>query len=340
MGETVDRVLVAMDAGERGDFLPGPQWSALKACAADLRIVDTETLDSAGLHRVLAEFRPRVLVTCWSTPPLLASAARDVRSHLDYLCHITGSVRKLVPRRFIELGVTVTNWGGTVGPSVAEAALTLVLCCLRQSTRWAIELHTEGGWRRSRYEQNLGLYGRRLGIHGFGSVARALLPLVAPFGVHVRAFSPGVPDDVYRRHGVQPAEDLRTLFAQSDIVVDAEAVRPETTGTVTEEVLRLLPMDGVFVNVGRGAVVDEAALSTVAIEGWLRVGLDVYRTEPLPPDSPLRGLRNVTLFPHIGGPTRDRRKDCGAHAVRNIRRFAAGEDLSDRVTIDRYDRMT
>ena len=199
MGETVDRILVAMDAGERGDFLPGPQWSALEACAADLRIVDTETVDSAELHRVLAEFRPRALVTCWSTPPLLASAARDVRSHLDYLCHITGSVRKLVPRRYIELGVIVTNWGGTVGRSVAEAALTLVLSCLRQSTRWAIELHTEGGWRRSRYEQNLGLYGRRLGIHGFGSVARALLPLVAPFGVRVRAFSPGVPDDVYRR---------------------------------------------------------------------------------------------------------------------------------------------
>jgi len=78
----------------------------------------------------------------------------------------------------------------------------------------------------------------------------------------------------------------------------------------------------------------------VAQEGRLQIALDVFEQEPLPADSPLRGLSNVTLLPHLGGPTRDRRRDCGALALKNLRTFLRGEPLKAAISLDVYDRST
>jgi phosphoglycerate dehydrogenase-like enzyme len=94
------------------------------------------------------------------------------------------------------------------------------------------------------------------------------------------------------------------------------------------------------VNVGRGAVVDEAALLRVAQEGKIMVGLDVYGVEPLPLDSPFRGLRNVTLTPHIAGPTTDRRRDAGAFALKNLSAYFEDRPLQAVVTPAVYDTST
>jgi phosphoglycerate dehydrogenase-like enzyme len=87
-------------------------------------------------------------------------------------------------------------------------------------------------------------------------------------------------------------------------------------------------------------VVDEADLLRVAREGRLQIALDVFEHEPLPADSPLRGLPNVTLLPHLAGPTRDRRRDAGALALKNLRAYLRGEPLEAVVTLEVYDRST
>ena len=100
--------------------------------------------------------------------------------------------------------------------------------------------------------------------------------------------------------------------------------------------------ESVFVNTGRAALVNEEALIKVAKTGRIQIALDVYHAEPLPPDSPLRGLDNVFLTPHIGGPTPDMRKHSGYQALNNIEAFLAGKqsDLKSVVTVKEYDRMT
>jgi phosphoglycerate dehydrogenase-like enzyme len=102
----------------------------------------------------------------------------------------------------------------------------------------------------------------------------------------------------------------------------------------------MIPEWGVFVNVGRGCVVDEAALIRVASEGKIQVALDVFEQEPLAAESPFRGMPNVTLLPHLSGPTRDRRRDCGALALKNLRAYLRGESQEALVTLDIYDRST
>jgi phosphoglycerate dehydrogenase-like enzyme len=109
---------------------------------------------------------------------------------------------------------------------------------------------------------------------------------------------------------------------------------------VTERLLRLIRPGGVFVNVGRGAVVDEEALLRVAREGQIQIALDVYGTEPLPATSGLRGLPNVILLPHLAGPTTDRRRDAGAFGLRNLRAYAADEEIESVITPEIFDHST
>gem|GEM_PF-4725935 len=109
----------------------------------------------------------------------------------------------------------------------------------------------------------------------------------------------------------------------AEILIVAEALDERTRGSMREEHLRALD-DGALVNVARGPIIEEAALLRVAAEGRLRIGLDVYHQEPLPLDHPLRALRHVCLLPHIGGPTADRRRDAGRHALRQLAGYLAG----------------
>jgi phosphoglycerate dehydrogenase-like enzyme len=124
------------------------------------------------------------------------------------------------------------------------------------------------------------------------------------------------------------------------VLVELAPLIPATTGLIDEKLLRLLPPGAAFVNVGRGAVVDEDALIRVAREGKIQFGLDVYAHEPLAPDHPLRGLPNVFLTPHFAGPTLDRYPDATAQALRNLRAFTQGLPLEAIVTPEVYDRST
>jgi phosphoglycerate dehydrogenase-like enzyme len=104
--------------------------------------------------------------------------------------------------------------------------------------------------------------------------------------------------------------------------------------------LERLKPGAVFVNVGRGKLVDESALARLAANGRLRVALDVYAQEPLPTDSPLRGLNDAVLFPHVGGVLDDCVSLCGDLANQNLQRFINGDVPDPLVTLEVYDRST
>jgi len=113
----------------------------------------------------------------------------------------------------------------------------------------------------------------------------------------------GVPKELIRSHGAEPVESLDQLFdSQPEILVELEALTPQSVGFVKESHLRALRPDSLFVNSGRGAVVDEAVLERIAVEGRLRLALDVFAVEPPPRTSPLRSPSRVTLMPHVSGP--------------------------------------
>ena len=331
----LDSLLVAISAQERREFLPEPLFAQICGQAARWHSVDPTELTPAEFEQRLFAIDPEVMVTCWQTPALPDALPNKLR----YVCHLTGSIRKIVKRSHLAKGLLATNWGGSISRIVAEGALSHILACLRQSTYWTLKMHREGGWK-NRSTETASLFGRRVGLHGFGQVARELVRLLKPFGCIVTVFAPDVDRSVEEHHGVIAAASLEALFGGNEIVVELAPLVPETTGIVTEKLLRLIPAGGVFVNVGRGAVVDEAGLLRVAADGKIAVGLDVFTTEPLPADSGFRGLLNVTLTPHLAGPTTDRRRDAGEFALANLRAYAKGEPIAAQITPENYDFRT
>jgi phosphoglycerate dehydrogenase-like enzyme len=166
------------------------------------------------------------------------------------------------------------------------------------------------------------------------------VPLLRPFGVAITAYSAGVPAALMQEAGIVPAASLAALFAGSEVLFECEALTPATESSVTAEHLARLPDDAVFVNVGRGQLVDELALAREARSGRLRLALDVVNTEPLTADSPFFGLPNVMLSPHIAGPTGDRYRQCGDNALANLAAFLRGETPPAQITLASYDRAT
>jgi len=328
------RTLIAMTRRELDLFFDGPT-GGLEALR---RLPDAICLDPLSVkdrwEDCLAEIGPAALVTAWKTPPLPERVGK-----LEYVCHVGGSVRQLIPRGLIERGLLVSNWGDTISETVAEAALMLTLSAMRRSHYYADLMHGQRGWT----ELPAGtqsLLGRRVGIHGFGNVVRRLIPMLRPFRTPITVYSAGVPEQDYAEHGVAASPSLEALFAQSEVVIELEALTPSTRGIVTESLFRSMPAGATFVNLGRGAVVDEDALVRIAAEGRIRLALEVFAREPLAADSPFRDLPEVVLFPHIGGPTDDRAYLCGDLALANLGRHARGETLQSLVTLDVYDRST
>ena len=250
-------------------------------------------------------------------------------------------MKRLISRGHLERGLLVTNWGGSISRTVAEAALFHILACLRNASHWAIAMHQPGvaAWKNGITDAR-SLFCRRVGIHGFGPVARELVTLLKAWSCPITAFAPDLTAELAHAYGIERAGSLEALFAENEIVVELAPLIPATTGIVTEKLLRLIKPGGVFVNVGRGAVVDEAALLRVAREGKIAVGLDVYTQEPLPAESEFRALPNVSLTPHTAGPTIDRYPDAGAFALKNLRAYVEDRPLEAVVTPEIYDQSS
>ena len=319
------------------EFMPEPMLGELRALVPEFRLLDPTGVSEAAFTRELAAMNPEILVGCWKTPRLPDALPPRLR----YVCYIAGSVKKLVSRAHLEQGLLVSNWGGSISRTVAEAALFHILACLRNASHWAIAMHQPGvaAWKNGLTDSR-SLFCRPVGIHGFGPVARELVAMLKPWQCPVTVLAPDLSPELAALHGVQPADSLETLFAGNEIIVELAPLIPATEGVITERLIRLIRPGGVFVNVGRGAVVDEPALLRVAREGRISIGLDVYTIEPLPADSGFRALPKVNLTPHLAGPTIDRYPDAGAFALKNLRAHVAGRTPEAVVTPGIYDQSS
>lgn len=331
--------LIVLTPTEIDTFLVDGRLETLKSVVAPCRVLNGDALSAEEWRRILSEHNPEILVAGWKTPALPDDVSHDVAPALRYVCYLPGSVRKLVTREMIEAGLLVSNWASSISRTVAECALLLALSCLRKASYWNEQMHNRGGWKDGS-TRTQSLFERRVGIHGYGAVARALVPLLRPFTDNISAYSEGVPVEVYERDGVAPSESLESLFGDNDVVFEIEAFTPERKNMIDEAMLRRIPEGGTFVNIARGALVNEEDLLKVAREGHIQVGLDVYKEEPLPADHGFRGCHNIMMLPHLGGPTTDRRKDAADHSLENLKRYKRGEPILDPITAEIYDRST
>jgi phosphoglycerate dehydrogenase-like enzyme len=218
-----------------------------------------------------------------------------------------------------EHGVRVTNTPGVSAVAVAEHALALTMAVAKRTVE-VDQLVRQGRWPRAMVTQ---LRGKTLGLIGTGAVGREMARLGAGLGMRVIAWT------------FHPAGDLAEwvsfdeVFRQSDVVSVHVRLSSETTGLIRREHLELMKPTAIFINTARGGIVKESdlveALVTNRIAG---AGLDVFETEPLPPDSPLYAIPNVVLSPHAAGITPEATEAGLALAIENVFSFLAGRPMN------------
>lgn len=331
--------IISLTKVEIETFFPGKRYEEAKALMEPFKLVDPLELSGDGEWReILMECQPEIILAAWKTPTIPADSHESIPS-LKYVCYLPGSIRKLIPRTAIENGLLVTNWGGSISRTVSEMGLLLTLCCMRRVSYWQQKMHTSGAWK-TQDTRTQSLFERRVGLHGFGAISQQMVPLLKPFTDKISAYSPGVPDSIFEELGVSRTTSLESLFSENDVIIELASLTEKNFKIVSEELLRMMPEGAAFVNVGRGYVVDEEALARVAKEGKIQVALDVYGVEPLPADSPFRGMDNVLLLPHLGGPTTDRRCDAGDLSIGYLKDYRKTSTVEAAISLNVYDRAT
>jgi glyoxylate reductase len=211
-------------------------------------------------------------------------------------------------------GVLVTNTPGVLTDAVADLTFGLLLATARRIPE-ADKLVRAGGWTGITPSFMLGrqVAGATIGIIGMGRIGQAVARRALGFGMRV----------LYHNRRRTEAEfayrSLDLLLAESDFVVILVPRSPETVGLIGARELGLMRPTAVLVNVGRGGVVDEAALYEALVSGRLwGAGLDVWAEEPVPVSHPLLVLPNVVALPHIGSATVETRTAMAVHAAENL----------------------
>lgn len=238
-----------------------------------------------------------------------------------------------------EAGVLVVDTTHSSSWPVSEWALALALIGLRQHARFRDIIDgqpmSHADYRTDAPAREL--TGKRMGMIGFGHIAWRLRELLVPFDVRVVAYDPYAPRELADALQVDFAP-LETVMG-CDVVVCLAPATPVTTGIIGAAELALLARDAVFVNVSRGVVVDVDALVAKARQQDAWFALDAHDPEPIAVDSPLRGLRNVFLSPHIGGMTVEAQPRFFTLMVDELERFYGGAEpraqITDRVIAGR-----
>lgn len=308
----------------------------------DFEIIENGAdLDAAAL---LAKLRTAdVLLGAWGSlrlPDALAADSGNVR----LLCCVTGGVRGFVTPAHIDAGLPVTNWGDQSANPIAEGAMCLLLAVLKGLHANIVSVRSGGGVD-TLHRGGGTLRGLNLGIYGFGAIGRRFAELVRPFGCVLRVFDPFVSDFP---DYVTPVPTLDALFRQSEAVSIHAGLTAATRGTVTAELLALLPRHGILINTARGDIVDQDALFRELSSGRLRAGLDVLaEPERLPANHPARQWPNLIWTCHDierEWPT-DGEPPTKLHAMHeicldNLRRFRDGRPLRFIMDRRRFDLST
>lgn len=301
-------------------FVPGPKvtefvapesdWLDIRWCAAD---------DDATFYREIADAE-----VLWHV--LRSLSGDDLRAGPRLrLVHKFGvGINTIDVDVATQHGIAVANMPGANAASVAEGTVLLMLAVLRRLLPLDRATRELRGWPT---DPGLGEHcrdigGCTVGLIGYGDIARQVDRIVTAMGATVLHTSTG--DD-----GTPGWRPLPELLAGADIVSLHVPLTAATAGLIDRAALARMKPDAVLVNTSRGPIVDEAALAEALGSGRLAgAGLDVFAVEPVTGESPLLGLDNVVLTPHVSWYTADTMRRYLVAAVDNCRRLRDGRDLT------------
>ncbi len=273
------------------------------------------------------------VLIAWQNPPEgLLDAARNLHS-LRLVQALASGADAVLAAGFAPEVAICSGRSLHDGP-VAEHALALVLAAVRrldvlarsQASRTWDEKYISAQSDPATADRYT-LEGARVLIWGFGSIASRLAPLLSQLGAHVTGV--GRAEGERGGYRIITRDQAQSALASTDVLISLAPATAETVNLFDAQVFGSLKAGAVFVNVGRGATVDEDALLDALDSGRLRVAaLDVMKAEPLPADSPLWVAPNLVLTPHVAG---NRPRGADALVARNLSALESGAPLENEV---------
>jgi D-3-phosphoglycerate dehydrogenase len=314
------------------------EQSGLDALAAGgCELVYEPALSGDALTAALAASRPDVLVVRSTrvTAPMLEAGT------LRLIVRAGAGVNTIDVAAAGARGIAVSNCPGKNAIAVAELTFALILALDRRVPDNVAALRA-GQWNKKGFSKARGLYGRTLGLLGFGHVGQEVARRGAAFGMPVVVWSRRFTDAGHRLEepvvpGVAVATSPESVVDQCDVLSLHLALTPETKGLVNAALLGRLKHGSILINTARAELVDAAALREAVVARELKVGLDVFPDEPLegaaPYTAPLVDLPQVYGTHHIGASTEQAQEAVAAETVRIITAFKDRGEVPNRVGV-------
>ena len=236
-------------------------------------------------------------------------------------------------------GVIVMNTPGGNTISTAEHAFSLLLSVARKIPQAHVNLQS-GKWDRKQFE-GTELYNKTLGIIGMGRIGSELSRRAIAFGMRVLAYDPYLSSSRARSLQVELIEELDELLPLADFITLHTPLTAETHHLLNAERLTKTKSGVRLINCARGGLIEEAALVESLGNGQVAAAaLDVFETEPLPANSPLRGIPNLILTPHLGASTIEAQESVGIEIAQAIRAALLEGTIRNAINMPNLDAKT
>jgi phosphoglycerate dehydrogenase-like enzyme len=194
------------------------------------------------------------------------------------------------------VNTTICGSRGVFNIPMGEYALAHLLS-VYQNHRFFDQTQKDAQWRPSRHSEELA--GKKVAIIGLGQIGMHLAKVFSTMGCHVMGFNRSKKESIYLKE-IYPLQQLKDHVSQADVVIVALALNASTQAMLNEDILRVLGKQTVLINLARAEVIEETAFLSMMKEGRIRHAvMDTYWKEPLPKESELWALKNVTITPHI-----------------------------------------
>jgi phosphoglycerate dehydrogenase-like enzyme len=221
-------------------------------------------------------------------------------------------------------GIRVLSAAPAFGPQVAEMALAMALSASREIVAGDRAMRMgEERWLHAGNASTFMLYGRPVGFIGYGSIARCLRPLLAPFGCPIAVYDPWIGAGYLRSQGVEPIA-LEQLLQTSQIIFVLASPSSENRALLSRELLAQIQPGAVLVLISRAHLVDFDALTEFVLEERFKAAIDVFPIEPLPAEHPIRQAPGAVLSAHRAGSVTEGLWELGRMVVDDLEAIAQG----------------
>ena len=282
---------------------------------------------AASPSEVSAATQPADVILHWAGSRDLLRAAFLANPGVRWIHSRSAGLDSILFPELIASAVPLTNGSGVFSPSLGEFALAAILYFAKDFRRM-LRNQQAGRWEPFDVEE---ISGRTVGIVGYGDIGRNVTSRVHAMGMRVLALKrhkPASPDPLV--DGFFQPRDLNAMLSRCDYIVVAAPLTPETRHMIGDAAFGAMKSNAVVINIGRGPVIDQAALVRALTERRIKgAGLDVFEQEPIPADDPIWKLDNVLISPHCADHTADWLDQAMQFFLVQYERFSSGQPLKN-----------